>query len=85
MIVFQTAIDSNVLILIVLTHWFPHSNHSVQLDHVGMSELTHDGRLLEELDFVFLIFALVDLDGHLHGSPRALPHTLTNCTKRSTS
>ena len=68
----------------VLTHWLPHSDHSVQLDHVGVSELSHDGRLLEELDFVCLVFALVGLDGHFHGSPRTLPQTLVDCTKRST-
>ena len=28
------------------THWFPHCDHSMQLDNVGVVELAHDGCLL---------------------------------------
>ena len=42
-----------------VTHWLFLCGHSIQLDHIGMEELTHDGCLLEELDSVHVISSLV--------------------------
>ena len=36
------------------THWFSFSDYSIKLDDIGVRELSHDGRLLEELDLIFL-------------------------------
>ena len=39
------------------THGFSHSDHSIQLDHVGMFKLSHDGCLLQKLDLVRFIWS----------------------------
>ena len=39
---------------IISTHWLPQSDHSVQPHDVGVPELAIDGRLLQELELVFL-------------------------------
>ena len=36
------------------THWFPHSDDTEELHHIGVSELPIDGGLLQKLDSVFL-------------------------------
>jgi len=37
------------------THRFPHSDHSMQLDHIRVFELSHDGSFLQKLDFICFI------------------------------
>ena len=36
------------------TYWFSHGDHTHQHDNIGVSELPINGRLLEELDLLFL-------------------------------
>ena len=60
------------------------SDYPVELHHVGVSELAHDGSLLQELDPVPLLGrGFESLDGHLvHRVPgRGLPRSSVHRTK----
>ena len=59
-----------------------HCDHSVQVDHVAVLELAHDGCLLEELDLCTLIRARLEcLHCHLHCSHGRQPLPLVHRTK----
>ena len=64
------------------THRLSHSDHSIQLHHVWVTELSHDGCLLQELDLVHLLHSWVQrFQCHFHITPRWLPHPLVHCPK----
>ena len=64
------------------THWFSHSDHTIQLHHIGVVELSHDGCLLQKLDSVFLSGVwLQRLHSNLHCAAGELPQTLAHLTK----
>jgi len=64
------------------THRFPHSDHSMQPDHIRVFELSHDGSFLQKLDFICFIWSwLQHLHSHFHSTPRGLPHPLVYCPK----
>ena len=65
-----------------VTHWFSNCDHSVELDDIGVGELSHDGCLLEQFDFLSLWGAwLQRLDGQLHGCPGDGPDPFADLTK----
>ncbi len=68
-----------------ISHRLSHSDHTHQLDDIGVSELTHNGCLLEELDLVYFICTLVSLHCHLNTSSWTLPNTFTHSTKCTTA
>ena len=64
------------------THRLSSNNHSIQHDDIGVSELSHDGSFLEELDFVFLWCFGETLQCHIHwSSSLSLPHSLLHTAK----
>ena len=61
---------------------FFNSDYSQELHDVGMSELSHDGRLLQEPDSVLGGWAVLEhLDSHLPLSPGRLPDTFLDSSK----
>ena len=67
-----------------VTHWLSHSDHSVQSDHIGMVELAHDGRLLQELDLLYLTCCWSKrFHSNVLAPPGRLPHTSVDLTKVS--
>jgi len=54
----------------------------MQLDHIRVFELSHDGSFLQKLDFIcFIRSRLQHLHSHFHSTPRGLPHPLVYCPK----
>ncbi len=65
-----------------ITYWFSDSDNSVQSDEVGVSELPHDGGLLEEPDCGLLVGPCSEhFDGHLHLPLLSAPYSLTHGAK----
>ena len=63
-------------------YWFPNCDHSMKHHHIWMLELSHDGCLLQELHSVFFQRSRLKCRyGHLHSTPRRLPHPLVYCPK----
>ena len=63
-----------------------HSDHTKQLHHVGVPELAHDGRLLEELDLILLcrLIFVENLQCNLTRLQTALPLSSVHCSKLTT-
>ena len=61
---------------------FPYSDHSMQLDHIGMLKLSIDGCLLQKLDLVIFSGSwFQSLHSHFHGACWQLPQPLVHCAK----
>ena len=55
---YHSSLIRNMIILCLINlsiaYWFSYGDHTHQLDDIGVSELSINGRLLEELDLLFL-------------------------------
>ena len=69
------------------TYWFIDSDDSMKLNNVGVQELSHDGCLLEKLDFLVVVrgLRLKHLDSYLHATRGTLPNALAHRTKLTSS
>ena len=63
----------------ILSYWVSDSDDSMQEDDIGVPELAHDGRLLQEPHLVALQGALFEaLDGHHYCFTLTLPQSLAD-------
>ena len=70
----------------MIAYWFSYSDHPHEHDKVGVSELSINGRLLEEFDLLFLRGSRLELlHSYIHGSFGTLPHTFAYNTKLTTA
>ena len=66
----------------MLTYGFSFTDNSKQGDNIGMSELCHDGRFLEEFYLIYFARSLLEkLHSNLNVSSSISPHTSLNKTK----
>ena len=71
-----------MLDMLKATHRFSHSDHTIQLHNIGVTELSHDGRLLQKLDSVFLSAVWLQcLHSNLHCAAGEPPHPLAHLAK----
>ena len=75
-------ISLSMVAIIFLTHWFTFTDNAIQQYNIRVSELSHDGHFLEELQLTIISSTVVkSLKGNMYVTVFDSQNTLFNSSK----